>query len=358
MSNGTKIEWTDEVWNPVTGCTKAGPGSGCKNCYAEREWVRLSHNPKTVYFGRKFTDVSCHPERLDHPLRWTRPRMIFVNSMSDLFHDDVPYDFILDIFMVMAAASEHTFQVLTKRPERMRQFMSHITQNPMPNDVWEASLNRARWFDDADGMHDFILQQIKRGFPNVWLGVSIEDQETADLRIPILLDTPAAIRWISAEPLLGPVDLERTLWFAPHDGHLEHRVDVLRGGYWNRAPHIMGAPSAGIGDPKGGFTNHSDMPSTLDWVVVGGESGHKARPMHPDWVRSLRDQCGTAGVPFLFKQWGEWCPSDQPHMEAILSGTDAIYDKPDTMRRVGKKSAGRLLDAKLWDNYPNGGFQK
>lgn len=321
MSNGTKIEWTDEVWNPVTGCTKAGPGSGCKNCYAEREWVRLSHNPKTVYFGRKFTDVSCHPERLNHPLRWTRPRMIFVNSMSDLFHEDVPYDFILDIFMVMAAASEHTFQVLTKRPERMRQFMCHITQNPMPNDVWEASLNRAGAFDDADGMHDFILQQVKRGFPNVWLGVSIEDQDTANLRIPILLGTPAAIRWISAEPLLGSVTLNP--WLLSEHGRRQ-----------------IGA-QPGIG-----------------WVVVGGESGHKARPMHPDWVRNLRDQCEAAGVPFLFKQWGEWCPSEQPHMEAILSGTDAIYDRPDTMRRVGKKTAGRLLDAKLWDNYPNGGFQK
>lgn len=307
MSDGTKIEWTDATWNPVTGCAKVS--QGCKNCYAERDWKRLSAMPQTVYFGRKFTDVATHNDRLGQPLRWKRPRRIFVNSMSDLFHLDVPDDFIERVFAVMAHAKQHTFQVLTKRPDRMR----HV----------------ARYIADING----------RPLPNVWLGVSVEDQETADERIPILLDTPAAVRWISAEPLLGPINLHER----------------------------------------------------LDWVVAGGESGPNARPMHPDWLRSLRDQCNAAGVDFLFKQWGEW------HTKAFLTSTgEPVFRQFDSfqhwvnkartwvnggicldkngaelknggdmmrarnedrfpvtiMHRVGKRAAGRLLDGRTWDEYP------
>lgn len=277
----SKIEWTDETWNPVTGCTKVS--QGCKHCYAEREWARLSANPKaTAYFGRSFGDVQCHPERLEQPLRWKRPRRIFVNSMSDLFHEDVPVDFIAQVFDAMARCPQHTFQILTKRAARMQFLMwSELDWKPLPN---------------------------------VWIGVSVEDQSTADERIPLLLQTPAAVRWVSAEPLLGPVDLE----FGEIDIALE----------------------------KDGFGNSAIL-GGIDWVVVGGESGPKARPMHPDWARSLRDQCAAVGVPFLFKQWGEWA-----------TGANGDYSQHkwvdgSVSYRCGKKASGRLLDGVQHDGYPS-----
>lgn len=304
----SKIEWTDETWNPVTGCTKVS--QGCKHCYAERTWERLSANPKTVYFGREFTDVQCHPERLDQPLRWKSwrtPRRVFVNSMSDLFHEDVPDEFIRAVFAVMAAAASHTFQMLTKRPVRMQYLLSK----------WE-----------SDGL------VLRSGFgvrlPNVWLGVSVEDQATADYRIPLLMQTPAAVRWISAEPLLGPVDLRRI----EHPNYSIH-ADAL-GGVDSRAPCDSGL---------------------LDWVVVGGESGPKARPMHPDWVRSLRDQCEATGVPFLFKQWGEFLPDGQVDNngdEWVPVGTrQRSVANNGGFNRIGKKHSGRLLDGVLHDGFPS-----
>lgn len=298
MSDKTGIEWTEATWNPVTGCTKVS--QGCKHCYAEREWARLSANPKaTAYFGRAFGDVKCHPERLDQPLRWKRPRRIFVNSMSDLFHEDVPCGFIDRVFAIMAQSPQHTFQVLTKRPERMLEYMTH----PVRLNMWADAnipLISSVW-------GDFPL-------PNVWLGVSVEDQDTADERIPLLLQTPAAVRWVSAEPLLGPVDLE----FGEIDIALE----------------------------KDGFGNSAIL-GGIDWVVVGGESGPKARPMHPDWARSLRDQCAASGVPFLFKQWGEFAPNwfNDDDGEKI-PGSEWID-------RMGKKMAGRLLDGFQHDGYPS-----
>jgi protein gp37 len=284
MSDKTRIEWTDATWNPVTGCTKVS--DGCKHCYAERQWARLAANPATRYHGRKFTDVQEHGDILDQPLRWKKPRRIFVDGMSDLFHPDVSDRFIADVFGVMAACPQHTFQVLTKRPERMRKLIGAGCMGRFESDAEEA----AALYTDA--LPDWPL-------PNVWLGVSVEDQATADERIPLLLDTPAAVRWVSCEPLLGPVDLRPYL-------------------DWSFAFADMSRPD-------------------LDWVVVGGESGPKARPIHPDWVRSLRDQCAAADVPFLFKQWGEWLPDERD---------------PEMCHRVGKKSAGRLLDGALHDDYP------
>lgn len=307
----TRIEWTDEVWNPVTGCTKVS--QGCKHCYAERQWPRLNA-PGMPYAGRAFTDVQTHPERLDQPLRWKRPRRIFVNSMSDLFHEDVSFGFIDLVMVEMYKASQHTFQVLTKRPERMLEYM--------------------RSFECRRGI-------IPLPIPNVWLGVSVEDQATADERIPILLQTPAAVRWISAEPLLGRVDL----------------CDQL-GMWWNQTMQCFEATGHKINQAINGR-------GRIDWVVCGGESGPKARPMHPVWPRSLRDQCLAAGVPFLFKQQGEFTHivhanlGIQPKLWVTHDGRNATMEEAigdrgcwTGMFRVGKKRAGRLLDGKLWDEYP------
>jgi protein gp37 len=322
----TKIEWTDEAWNPVTGCSKVS--QGCKNCYALREWPRLAANPKaTAYFGREFTDVAVHPDRLDAPLRWTKPRKVFVNSMSDLFHDDVPDAFIDQVFAVMALSKRHTFQILTKRPHRMLSYMTGLGKS-------------AKRLDDAARRLGYTLEfdgqyLVSWPLPNVWLGVSAEDQEAADARIPLLLKTPAAVRWVSAEPLLGPVDLNRICVF--NSASLGRFVDAILGHQWDESAH-----------EGGGSPPESDLPDEprIDWVVVGGESGPKARPMQLDWVRGLRDQCERAGVPFLFKQWGEWLPIDQ----TALAEHSAL-DRSRSIR-VGKKNAGRLLDGVLHDSDP------
>lgn len=243
MSGKTKIEWASDQWGPVTGCTKVS--RGCKHCYAEREWPRLAapREKPNIYTGRAFTNVRCHPEKLDIPLRWAKPRRIFVNSMSDLFHEDVPDDFIIKVFEVMAKARHHVFLVLTKRAERMRDFLlgtSGAGANAPP-------------------------------IPNVWLGVSCEDQDTYDERIPFLLQTPAAVRWVSAEPLLGPVDL----------GFHEIAIALEKDGYGNAA--ILGG---------------------IDWVVAGGESGPQARPFDIAWARNVIMQCKAADVACFIKQLG------------------------------------------------------
>lgn len=297
MSDKTGIEWTDATWNPVTGCSKVS--QGCKHCYAEREWPRMTKLVPS-YAGRDFTDVRTHADRLDQPLRWKKPRMIFVNSMSDLFHPDVPFEFLDSVFATMELAPQHIFQVLTKRPERMRDYMLEIRKHRSP------------------------LQ-------NVWLGVSVEDQATADERIPLLLDTPAAVRWISAEPLLGPVRLSGLFGLITDDEDV--RIDALNGTFitsrYQEEPTPLGA--------------------RIDWVVVGGESGPNARPMHPQWARDLRDQCAQAGVPFLFKQWGEWGPN------WYNDDAGQKIEGSEWMDRMGKKAAGRLLDGIQHDGYPEGG---
>ena len=285
----TKIEWTDETWNPVTGCTKVS--EGCDHCYAETIAHRFAG---TKAYPNGF-DVTLRPERLDQPLRWKRPRKVFVNSMSDLFHKDVPDDYIARVFAVMALAPQHTFQVLTKRPGRMRSLLS---SEQFESAVFLATEGR------FEGCFPWPL-------PNVWLGTSVENQKWADVRIPLLLDTPAAIRFLSCEPLLGPIDL-----FA-----------------WN-----------------------IDRGTRVDWVIVGGESGPHARPMHPDWARQLRDDCLTAGTPFHFKQWGEWVTEDQAPEDIILPGLSTYLlgdDEPD-FYKVGKKAAGREIDGQTWDEYPGG----
>lgn len=232
MMASSKIEWTDETWNPVSGCEKVS--EGCRNCYAET----IAHR---FWGSRPFREVRCHPERLERPLHWKKPRRVFVNSMSDLFHEDVPDEFIDQVFAVMALTPQHSYQILTKRPERMLQY--------------------CQW-----------------PLPNCWTGVSIEDQVTADKRIPILLRTPAAVRWISAEPLLGPVDL--TAITVGHEN-------------WN-ALDRREAMDAEPGSPN----------TILDWVVLGGESGPQARPCNVDWIRSLVQQCRSETIPVFVKQVG------------------------------------------------------
>ena len=324
MSDKSRIEWTESTWNPTTGCTKVS--QGCKHCYAERDWPRMVRLP--AYQGREFTDVACHPERLDQPLRWRKPRRIFVNSMSDLFHQGVPEEFIAQVFAVMAATPEHTYQVLTKRPERMLALLDGPGFSDLVDDL----------------MHIHTHSDADWPLPNVWLGVSVEDQATADERIPLLLQTPAAVRWISAEPLLGPIDME--MMRVAHD---------LGEGQPYLSP-LLGYVSDGHGD--------TCRVEGLDWVVAGGESGPKARPSHPGWFRSLRYQCKAADVPFLFKQWGEWIGADQD--ECPVGGPASRWvwadGKPwhpqDGQRamplfcRAGKKAAGRHLDGDLHDDYP------
>lgn len=335
MSDKTGIEWTDATWNPVTGCTKLSPASpGCQNCYASTFAERFRGTPGH-YFERGF-DVQIRPDKLDQPLRWRRPRRIFVNSMSDLFHDQVPDEYIARVFAVMALAPQHTFQVLTKRHGRMRSLLNSSA-------FQTAAAEHMLAMTDADEMKDagdpFPL-------PNVWLGVSTENQQWADIRIPALLDTPAAIRFISAEPLLGAIDLLNVA-----------SRNVLTGVGNRIAMTTLRSPRQ----------THIITPTCLDWVIVGGESGPGARPMHPDWARGLRDQCQAAGVPFMFKQWGEYRPAgrgdDVDQMTCIQASTGVVVrhnEKRDdlapggwaAMRRVGKKHAGRELDGRTWDEYP------
>lgn len=267
MSDKSGIAWTNATWNPVTGCSKVS--QGCKHCYAEREWGRLSANPKaTAYHGRAFTDVACHEDRLDQPLRWKKPRMIFVNSMSDLFHEDVPDAFIDKVFAVMALAEKHTFQVLTKRPERMLAYLSHpdrydligLTAMPL---VESRSYGLLEWPSS-----------------NVWLGVSVEDQATADERIVQLLKAPAVVRWVSAEPILGRIDLQ----------HIRLDEDT----YYN----------ALTGDSLMLSRTIIPMENTINWVVLGGESGNSARALDAHHLRSLLMQCQKAGTPVFVKQLG------------------------------------------------------
>ncbi len=269
MSQQSNIEWTDATWNPVRGCVKVSPG--CAHCYAETFAERfrgVNGHPYEQGF-----DLRLVPEKLSEPLSWKKPRRVFVNSMSDLFQDGVPDKYIEQVFSVMALAEKHTFQVLTKRPDRMLAWF------------------KARRFDVKGSA---ILQTELAGeclyafpwpLPNVWLGVSVENQHFADERIPLLLHTPAAVRFISAEPLLGPIRLK------------QQNPD----GFWPPA-----APQ-----PDVAWLRHKDWPDDfqywstgLQWVIVGGESGPGARPFNIAWGRSIVEQCRAAAVPVFVKQLG------------------------------------------------------
>ncbi|MCA0025512.1 MULTISPECIES: phage Gp37/Gp68 family protein [unclassified Mesorhizobium] len=356
MADKSAIEWTDATWTPIRAryweIQKDGSGKerigwhcehaseGCRFCYAEgfnrRLGTGLDFKPGELFReekrGYKNGEVKLFldEEMLTAPLRWKKPRMIFVCSMTDLFADFVPDEWIDRMFAVMARSRHHTFQVLTKRAARMRAYLARfkpdgqgwITPNGEDGYQSRAPLDPKRW-----------------PLPNVWLGVSAERQQEADERIPELLATPAAIRFVSAEPLLGPIDFYETSAAMPVEGHS-----------WKNGPILQG----------------------VDWIIAGGESGPSARPMHPAWARSIRDQCHAAGVSFFFKQWGEWAPQigavdgwmidDDPEISRFdhrewenerwsepfrpmwCDWQDGNYDEEQCVSRIGKKRAGRLLD--------------
>lgn len=323
----SKIEWTERTWNPIVGCSKVS--EGCKNCYAIRMAWRLSHNPKTAdrYAGtvhktcggkanwtgviNVLSDVAMLPLQVKKPTMW------FVNSMSDLFHEQLDDNTIISLFDIMRDCPQHTFQVVTKRTARAAEFLRKYSPEPLPN---------------------------------VWIGFSVENQKTANYRLPHFNLFSAAVKFVSMEPMIGPVKIEEALG------------ETLK---WH----------------AGGMKN------CISWVIVGGESGPDARPMHPDWARSLRDECTLAGVPFFFKQWGEWYTThfkmgnppkptfvmwrDYQHFTQKLwsakgdacvdmkgklckSGGDMMHAAYPVaiMQRVGKKAAGRLLDGHEWNEMP------
>lgn len=344
MSENSKIEWTDSTWNFLVGCDKVS--AGCRGCYAiQTSWIR-QHNPlmkekfegvveKTRGGQLNWTGrVNISQSALMIPLKKKKPTKYFVNSLSDLFHDNVPFQVIDMAFAVMAIAMQHTFQILTKRPKRMLEYFSRPDLQDCIASVIADLGQHPNLYDTAAVASQSLFED---GLPllNVHIGVSCEDQKTADERIPLLLQVPAAVRFLSCEPLLGPIDLKLF-----EGAVIEWKLKQLAEGK---------GPSRAI-----------------DWVIVGGESGPHARPMHPDWARSLRDQCQAAGVAFHFKQYGEWLPVDQPWKQDDpkrlaknerwhnLEGGQGFHgDEVWRMRKVGKKAAGRLLDGRTWDEFPS-----
>ena len=290
MSDRTGIEWADATWNPIYGCTKVS--AGCDNCYAVTATARLEgrHPDKFqgLTKGGEWTNsVQCLSARLEQPARWREEKVIFVNSLSDLFHPGVSYEFICDVLDVMTTQDRHQYLILTKRPRRMLSILKELRR--------EYEDNRARddWFRDW----------MNPAASNIFWGVSIESDKYVR-RADALRKTPVTNRFLSLEPLLGPL------------------------------------PSLNL--------------DGIDWVIVGGESGPKARPMHPAWARDIRDRCDATGIPFFFKQWGEWVPEA---LGGRAAGTVLVpsltEDDPDIhMLRVGRRDAGRLLDGRTHDEQP------
>ena len=381
MAEHSTIEWTDATWNPVTGCAIVSPG--CTHCYAMKlAGTRLKHHPSRAGLtidskarggeaegraGKKGHPVWNGQVRLnegwlDQPLRWKRPRRIFVCAHGDLFAEGVPDEWIDRVFAVMALAPQHTFQILTKRASRMRKYLTeHDARQRARKDAVEvAGMNMVM---------EGIVPHAKATtwpLPNVWLGVSAERQQEADERVPELLATPAAIRFASAEPLLGPI-----AFTAICTGH--YFIDALRGVKYHDAPE--------------GVHSATETCARLDQIIVGGESGDGARPMHPHWPRWIRSDCADADVAFFFKQWGEWKPVNQmtdaecdglyvpapvhdPERtrrcrvgSAVLheDGKRLSHDAPNaflantgamSIYEVGKKKAGRLLDGVEHNGMP------
>jgi protein gp37 len=362
MSDHSAIEWTDATWNPLRGCSRVS--AGCQHCYAERVAARFS-GPGMPYEGLIHPttkgwngSVRMVPEVLDQPLRWRKPRKVFVNSMSDLFHESVPDEWINQIFDVMERCSHsewhgsqrgwtfaglHTFQILTKRPARM---LSYITARLAKKQAYADQFKNC----PTEGMRNspaaaWAKQDASAVRTHIWLGVSVEDQATADERIPLLLQCPAAVRWLSCEPLLGPLNVRGYLMEGNDPGRC---ASCGKGHGFTRCPNYGGvAPKRS--DYEGGPAACEEFRRSnfsIGWVVAGGESGPGARPMHPDWARSLRDQCASAVVPFFFKQWGEWAPYDRGRSDNPIFK----FDGPFT--RYGKKLAGRLLDGLEHNAYP------
>lgn len=328
--NDTEIQWADKTWNPVTGCTAVS--AGCKNCWAPKLMKRFAANwifkseTRARYaasFDPKLGPVSLWPERLNQPLKWRKPQTVFVVSQGDLFHDDVPFEFILRVFSVMRRLRDlrlpaHRFLVLTKRPARMAEFVEWYRRYIFGEHYVGATLGQ-----------------------NVWLGVSVEDQKTADERIPILLSIPAAHRWLSIEPMLEAI-------------HLEHGYAGYLSGWEAEQGHGHDCdPETGCDGSVCPELYQVQTPS-IDWVVCGGESGSGARPMHPDWARKVRDDCKAAGVPFMFKQWGEWFPHpygdwEEDHKRNVEGVSMWRHRR---LAKVSGEDEHRLLDGVVHDGRP------
>lgn len=293
MADHSAIEWTDATWNPVRGCSRVS--AGCLNCYAERQAIR--HAGPGGAYESLVAKTNGHPvwtgkirlvhELLGQPLRWKKPRRVFVNSMSDLFHPNVPDEFIDQVFAVMALCPEHSFQILTKRPERMSRWFGPAN-NGAPRDVI-VGITADRTVNIRQRPCHY---QEEWPLPNVWLGVSCEDQATADERIPLLLQTPAAVRFVSFEPLLGPINCS------------EIPIPGTHGKMWDLRD--------------------------LQWVIVGGESGPRARPCDVAWIRAIVQQCQEARVPKFVKQLGAkpigWCRWNTPEQIGYASALELVLD--------------------------------
>lgn len=328
MAENTGIEWADHTFNPWIGCTKVSPA--CDHCYAE-EWAKRFKGPAWGKERRRTSTANWQK-----PLRWNREAaafraahgrapMVFCASLADVFDNQVPDEWRLELWELIAQTPDLVWLLLTKRPQNIRKMLPVMDSSLPGYRPWHQ-----RW-----------------PWPHVWLGTTVENQAEADRRIPHLLSVPAAKRFLSCEPLLGPVDLTNLSVVSP--GGVEQ---------WNALDRIEGREAAAEGGVSG----------VIDWVIAGGESGREARPSHPDWFRSLRDQCAGAGVPFLFKQWGEWTPSELASREALratiqtvdfngrrLFGTEAVLggvEPVEIMARPGKKAAGRTLDGVIHDGRP------
>jgi protein gp37 len=306
MSDNSKITWTDSTWNPIVGCSKCSPG--CDNCYAERMAKRLKAMDKSKYCnviganGKWNGKTTFVLDAISKPLSWKKPRKIFVCSMSDLFHESVNVCWIIAVFVMIKRCPQHTFQILTKRPDRALKFFQ---EHP---------------FND--------------GLPNVWFGVTVCNQDEANKKIPVLLEIDAVVRFLSIEPMLGLIDL-------------------YRGGF--------------------SFLEKSKSPSgksyqKIDWVICGGETGPEARPVHPDWILKIKNQCITTDVPFFFKQWGEYSPTVEwakpnsitpekirwvkPSGKVVKTGIGQMYDGDALMHRGGSKNTGNRLNGKVFEQFP------
>lgn len=349
MGDDTKISWASATWNPILGCSIASPG--CTNCYAVRDVHRMDGNPNPKVHDANvgLTEIKANgsigwtgqvrflPDRLSIPLRWKRPRGIFVNALSDLFHPGVPNAVIDQLFAVMSMASQHHYQVLTKRADRMRQYLTEPDADGKParKRIFDAQFRIAE--DNGHWRPEPGHEKLVKPWPlrNVSLGVSVESVPWDLHRIPDLLMTPAGHRILSLEPLLGPL---------PYLGQWLDSRGSEDGNGWATCPGQTILP-----EDRRAFG--------IAAVIVGGESGPSARPMHPDWVRTIRDQCRSRGVTFHFKQWGEWIPAGQPRMEDRIYVVETADPKirrwgwPEDgseSLRLGKSRTGALLDGKLY----------
>lgn len=359
MADQTGIQWTDATWNPVAGCSVYSPG--CKGCFAMEQAMRqircaaglkrethyagtVKHvKGKAIWTGKL---VSAPDHIWEKPLHWRKPKKVFVNSMSDLFHQGMRRDWIDRTFATMALAPHITFQLLTKRSREMRAYLSDPeTPRRVYELVCDMTINQElQMVLIAPGINEEFAPAGPRvrldqwPLPNVWLGVSTERQKEANQRIPDLMATPAAIRFISAEPLIGPIDLDEVK-FTLSPGYFG---SALR---WHHLPHC----DRDVPYPK------------LDWVICGGESGGDARPMHPQWARTLRDQCAAEGVPFFFKQWGEYAPVrgmrgdicvwPNGRTEGGIGGANENGGAGSEMDRVGKRDP-KTLDGVAHLEFP------